>query len=720
MSNYIYKRKKNMIGCTVLNLKANKVPFQKNDIIYMCNEDDKLHSRWLVVGKNEKTVQLRKRPERTISLDYKEIIVVEQNKRIVLLNNKQSEILEKYFVHKMTLYPFYDIKYDNLELNNIVNDLRKCDFDIELYTDVKTNKKKLFDKYNLIISKKYGVIIFKCIESDLFNDKTLFEEFKKDLLRDPVYESLKCSSLLSIDGDSLNIGYRKCYVFESQKDDSYYKRVNDGIAQKGFHGQWLLNKNMFIEMLREIDANEIGEEIIAEDEHFGILQMLIPQYINSKTVNVDVEKIKFIPDQSYELDDNQKDVLAQINRRCYLKAAAGSGKTILLLAKAYEVASANPDKLFMIICYNSKLAEDIKIQATNTGKIRTNLKINTLDKFILDNFSQYDEDNKDNKFEVRRKIFVEKVRSGQIKQKYGGIFIDEMQQLNEEYIAAFLELLDDNKYMILAGDYYQQISPVSRYYVSEYDDDDEIDDNDNNNFYIGDYDFQKILLEKNYRNTEEITKVINKMVRRINDFMQELNVPFDLEEKNVITGRSTRKGNEHPKYYSVSNIDKEIKLIVEILVKLLKEKGYYQNEILLLSPWGNNETRKHPIICKLEQAIKNRGIKICDFANNGLQTDGVRIGTIGKSIGLDFKAVIIFGTSMMERTNNFNYKIDSMRDLTLQNINTKIDFIKYLKNIYVACSRARDTLIVIDDLNTSKKSNLITEFLKLVGVEEDE
>ena len=529
---------------------------------------------------------------------------------------------------------------------------------------------------------------------------------------------MKCSSLLSIDGDSLNIGYKKCYIFESKKEDLYYKQVNEALANKGFSTQLLLNKKMFIEMLKEIDELD-GEIIIAEDEHFGILQMLMPQYVNSKTVNVDVEKIKFIPDQSYELDDNQKDVLAQINKRCYLKAAAGSGKTILLLAKAYEVASANPDKLFMIICYNSKLREDIEIQAANTGKIRANLKINTLDKFILDNFSQYDDETTDNKFEIRRKIFVEKVRSGQFAQKYGGIFIDEMQQLNEEYIAAFLELLDENKYMVLAGDYYQQISPGSGYYDLEYDDD-EIEENDNNVFYIGDYDFQKILLEKNYRNTEEITKVINKMVKRINEFMLELGVPFDLEEKNVVTGRSVRKGEELPKYYSVNSIDEEIELIIKILIKLLRDKGYYQNEILLLSPWGNSESWKNPIIYKLEQRIKQSGIKICDFTDSGLRTDGIRVGTIGKSIGLDFKAVIIFGTSMMQRTNSFNYKIDSMKDLSLQNNITKRDFIKYLKNIYVACSRARDVLIVIDDLNTSKGSNLITEFLKLVGVEENE
>ena len=56
-------------------------------------------------------------------------------------------------------------------------------------------------------------------------------------------------------------------------------------------------------------------------------------------------------------------------------------------------------------------------------------------------------------------------------------------------------------------------------------------------------------------------------------------------------------------------------------------------------------------------------------------------------------------------------------ELEKQNISVKKVFIKYLKNIYVACSRARDTLIVVDDI---KKSSLISEFLKLVGDSKDE
>ena len=43
-----------------------------------------------------------------------------------------------------------------------------------------------------------------------------------------------------------------------------------------------------------------------------------------------------------------------------------------------------------------------------------------------------------------------------------------------------------------------------------------------------------------------------------------------------------------------------------------------------------------------------------------------------------------------------------MRDLLEQDNKTKREFIKYLKNVYVACSRAREVLIVIDDFNKTK------------------
>ena len=705
MGFYIYKRKKNMIGFTSLILKKDKVPFRSGDIVYITDSNDILHSRWRVVLENNSAIKLKKEPERTISLEYKELINA-KDKRIYEISSEEELKISKYFIHKLNIFPFYDIKVDNKELSTILNGLRDRDFDYELYINVNTNREGLFEKYNLIISKNYGVIVFKCFDSDLFTDAELMKDFIDDINSDSIYKTLCSSSFISDNGTSLNINYSRFYIFESNSSERY-AMINSKLNSNNM----VCNSDMFFERLKELNAKST-EENVTKDIHFGILQMLIPQYTNSKIENVVLNKLKFMPEQSYELDDIQKEILAKLDQRSYLKAAAGSGKTILLLAKAYELASANPDKIFMIICYNSKLAEDIRILSANTGKIRANLRISTLDKFIEDKYSQYEDPDSTKKFEYRRREFVNKVSTGKIVERYGGIFIDEMQQLSEEYIAAFLELLDDNKYMVIAGDYYQQISSAADDY--DIDEDDETDESVSDDFYIGNYDFKKIMMERNYRNTEQIAKVTNKMVSRINDYVDILKIPYLEEHKTIISGKSKLKSNYVPRYYDISDQNQEIQLVINIIRDLLVKEHFVQTDILILTPWDNSKFHKNYVIYKVEESLRKSGIQFCDFTDSKLTKDGIRIGTIGKSIGLDFKAVIICGMNMMKETKD-KIKISTMRDLLEQDNKTKKEIIKYLKNIYVACSRAREVLIVIDDFNKTKNINLISQFLKLVG-----
>ena len=92
------------------------------------------------------------------------------------------------------------------------------------------------------------------------------------------------------------------------------------------------------------------------------------------------------------------------------------------------------------------------------------------------------------------------------------------------------------------------------------------------------------------------------------------------------------------------------------------------------------------------------------------------MGTIGRSIGLDFKAVILYGTSKLR---GFLKKpcdyIENIDELKLQSKNAKRKYLSTLRNLYVACSRAREILIVLDD---SESENLFTCFLKESGLEE--
>lgn len=714
MSKYIYIFKKNLIGETILKLKADKVTFQVGDIVYVSENDKKIHSRWHVVKRNDKLVMLFKEPENVVSVNYKEKLEGDYEEKINLLSNKDADILDKYFLHKITILPFYDVESKSNFENEVLNELRKYDYKIEVYTE-EVKGGNIYNEQknnNFIIAENFGVISFECIEKNIFNNRDDFEELKKELNSEDLMEKLLLnSSILTNDGTNLEIGYKKFFIVKSEKQEEYYRKINEILKNNGFDNIFIVNIRMFINSIFEIINNQ-NEKIINKDKHFGILQMLIPQYINSKVVNVNTDKIKFMPESSYEIDNNQKSILSSMNKRVYLKAAAGSGKTILLLAKAYEVAITNPEKEFLIICYNNKLAEDIRIQAENTGKVVSNLRIYTLDAFIQEEITQYS--GKDNRetFNVRREIFVEKVRNGKYTKKFGGIFLDEMQQLEEEWISALVECLDNNKYMVIAGDYYQQIRLENN---SNEEDDDLSDENTGDEFCIGKYNFEKIILDRNYRNTDEIVKIVNKMLREINEFTKKLQIPIENKEKRAVIGKGVRRSTDKPQYIHVKSEEEEIETIIKYIEDLIKNKEYTPNEILLVSPWGKSSVH---LIYKLKQKIEERNIQICDFERSRLSKDGIRLGTIGKAIGLDFKAVIIFGTNMLQSMKGEEkISFDSYEELEKQNISVKKVFIKYLKNIYVACSRARDTLIVVDDI---KKSSLISEFLKLVGDSKDE
>lgn len=713
MSNYIYILKKNLIGETVIKLKAERVPFQLNDIVYVADLNKKIHSRWQTIKRNDKVVTLIKKPENAVSINFEEILGNKYNKKVNLLTDEEANILEKYFIHKIKILPFYDIEGKNKVESAVLATLRKNDYDIEVYTNIIKNHTENvnFGDYNVIISSEFGVFVYICVNGNLFESQELFEEFQRELNEEEKIKKLLLnSSMLTEDGMNLKIGYRKYYIVESEKSEEYYAQVNKILENKGFTNIYVLNSLMLAKKIYE-NINSKNEIVVDKDSHFGVLQMLMPQYINSKNTNINRDKIKFVPQDSYEIDENQKAVLAQMNENVYIKAAAGSGKTILLLAKAYEVAVANPQKDFLIICYNAKLAEDIRIQAENTGKVIENLKIKTLDKFIQEEITQYGNPHNGETFKIRKEIFVENVRSGKYTKKFGGIFLDEMQQLEEKWIEALICCLDENKYMVLAGDYYQQINKDKN---SEEYDDEIIEEFSNEYFYIGECKFKKIILDRNYRNADNIVKIINKMLKQIIFYIDELNIPIENEKKIVVQGKGIRKNTDIPKYFNVYSEEEEIKKIVDCLIDLLKNKGYMQNEILLLSPWGKSSVH---LIYMLKKRISELNISICDFEKTDLRKDGVRLGTIGRAIGLDFKAVIIYGTNMLQSSKEEKFKFQQLHELKMQNISIKREFIQYLKNIYVGCSRARETLIIINDI---KKENLITEFLKIVGENENE
>ena len=712
MKYILYRVKKNLAGRTLIKIKTNS-KFEVDDIFFVCNDEDFVKSRWKLIRVKENKITLKKEPHSAINLECSKHLSGTYENKMSILSSEDAELLNKYFIHDIIIKPSYDREYDDEILNKIIADLRKKDYKIELYANNLTDNTTVRINhcfkgiYNLIIKNDYGLICFKTVTKDLFDNEEYFNDFMEDATSvDEVYNTLLGSSFLTDDGTKLHIGYHKYYVFDDDVDEARCIELNNIMINLNYHNQSFIRATNFVDLL----GVNSGLNVMDGSKRFGIMQMLMPQYINSRSVNVNTNNtLKFINDDFFELDENQKNILEEMNERVYLKASAGSGKTILLLAKAYSMATANPDKKFLIICYNNKLCDDIKRQATNTGKYRNNLLIYTLDKFIEEErISTYTDRDETKMFSIRKKQFVDAVETGRYNKKFGGIFVDEMQQMKDEWKLALFNCLDESKYMIMAGDYYQQIRPSD-----DGDIDDEIieEDEKSDDFYLGEHRFKQIVLDINYRNTKEISRVVNKMIKRIGEYRDLLNIHVPYEERDIVYGKAYKSVGINPEYYNVSDDMETLRKVLQIIESLINDKGYTQNDILLVLPW-----KGYNIVPKIKNALKVRQLSYCDFSESSLSTNGIRIGTIGRAIGLDFKAVIIFNTSAMKKSRiDSSFKFKRLGDIQDADQKTKEEFIEFLKNIYVACSRARESLYVIDDIPTRTSNNIISQFLKIVG-----
>ena len=105
-------------------------------------------------------------------------------------------------------------------------------------------------------------------------------------------------------------------------------------------------------------------------------------------------------------------------------------------------------------------------------------------------------------------------------------------------------MLDENKYMIMVGDYNQEIRPKNK---EEYEENDDLiiledDKKDDNIYYLGEIEFKRIVLNKNYRNTIQITNGINRLIRQLEKYKKDFKFKEKKNNKNLLLGIATRNG----------------------------------------------------------------------------------------------------------------------------------------------------------------------------------
>jgi len=242
-----------------------------------------------------------------------------------------------------------------------------------------------------------------------------------------------------------------------------------------------LKNDMYYYLYNNIETPYLKNYWLDSDDISGIINMISPEYaIPVKThpkenkisedeiINLDCD-IQPSEDniliKSFRLDDEQINIINNMRKGHQLiLACAGSGKSVILLSKAMKLAKENPDKKILLTCFNKNLADYYVWRSSVAGSSLQNLKICTFHKLTKEllKSNNFEYDNRISKADKNIKQLRKGLDKREIKQKYLGIFIDEIQVFKTEWYKICYDLLEshdtDNYFFTISGDISQNLN----------------------------------------------------------------------------------------------------------------------------------------------------------------------------------------------------------------------------------------------------------------------
>lgn len=410
--------------------------------------------------------------------------------------------------------------------------------------------------------------------------------------------------------------------------------------------------------------------------------------------------------KTFFLDEYQ---VAQVNdmgkgHRVIL-ANPGAGKSVLLLSKAFKYASIYKECKVLLTCYNGNLADSyaFKRSCANFGD-NNNLYIMTFHKLVNRIYQECLHSHCASFFATDEEVqnCIDFVKAGKVDIRFKAIFIDEVQNFNPLYLELCYLLLDqsEDQVFLMAGDLNQSIRAKSR---------------------KGDVPWKQIrganldftgrvrYIEKNYRNSREIGEYVFGMLTLMNKRLEMLGMINQMEYEynsftlgdNPTVALNVRTG--------INRIDIKKSVITAVTEIATKYKISY-SDIAVLFPFRQIPYRHYYFLTWLKQGLDDACVPYSMIINDGgistktkySNTSGVVISTIESSLGLDFKAVILAGLYPYNYVNidgQSGKEIKSWSGIKSMTEAEQNAVQSQMRSIYTACSRARDVLYVLSDIN---------------------
>ena len=476
-----------------------------------------------------------------------------------------------------------------------------------------------------------------------------------------------------------------------------------------------------------IEVSTVRMKIIAENVN-SILQRITPEYVTirvSAVANVetsagaDNELLVVTEDdaavKAYRLDKEQINIVNKINKGDQLiLACAGSGKSVLLIAKCFKAATMNPDKSFLITCYNKNLYSLYTWFIDRAGLKAKNVTCMTfhtlcrrlLEKNHLPVYTSYGYSKKD-QFDRWASDAIMRFNAGQIPDRYYGIFIDEVQQFNPEWYKFCYNLLEnksnDDHLFVICGDKTQKLANLQRHGRAPWNAGEGYP-----NYRGGN---KSIRIEKNYRNCIEINEYINRYVSLAKKYLVSIDPDTVLDPDEFLRGKSFFQGEGVTlKYLAKRSNHGEAQSVIESIQQIHNEKNIPYDEIAVIMYNGSYKKKingwydwKYNLEEEVLSLMENNDVPYCqmystdnDWGAMYGDDGGVRIIKFMSVLGLDFRAAIVCGLPPFgehDKTKLPKWEIlkddGDVFDQAIEDTKNNI------RLLYVACTRAKEILHII-------------------------
>lgn len=584
----------------------------------------------------------------------------------------------------------------------------------------------------MYISPEQGLITFSIVQNKIDATQVPMLQMAAENIEQSIYERLVNSKLLIVRHNEkklLKFPYKHIYLFVNEDvpvnsvDADALTSFAPYSAIRFFIPTTAKNRPKFVKDLHIFENIRMPYDSnfkrITEAESLAIFERLAPEY----TVVMKEREEVYVPEiddelpaeseeitgdeveyRTFYLDDYQVGQINDMGRgHRVILANAGAGKSVLLLSKAFKYTGMYKGSNVLLTCFNNNLADSYRFKkscAAMTGHDRK-LYILTLHRLVAKLFKEclgktIDEYATDEEIEE----CIAAIKDGRIKIRFKAIFIDEVQIFTPLWLELCYSLLESSQesLFLMAGDLNQTVRSQSRRGDAPW-----------KKIADGKLDFTGRVkyIEKNYRNSPEISGFLNRMLTYMNSKLSELDM-INLDEFEYDTFENGDSKNVALKITTEINRGQIKDVVIGAIHEIADKYHIGYSEIAVLYPQKGNRLFKYNFLYWVTEGLKQDQIQfsIISTPEDGQKvkysdTRGVVLSSIDSSLGLDFRAVIIAGLypfNYVFDSNSNAKKLSSWETVGKLEPDVKENVQVEMRKLYTACSRAREVLYVLSDL----------------------